>query len=271
MQNRKFLFSIVIANYNMGNFLENAINSVLTQSFKDYELIVVDAGSNDNSIDIIHKYKSSLSWWISEKDNGQSDAFNKGFSKANGQYYFWLNADDILLPKSLENANEAILKNPNGLWFAANTIFFNIDKTIVKCSVGPKWNSFLIKHNPIYVFGPTSIFHHSLYEKAGGFDETLHYTMDGDMWYRFYNLGVKFIRINSFFWGFRIHYASKTSHAYKSNPNNKFELERHLVLSKNNHKNLKLYYYLLLLYKILTLSLLKSLYYTILLRGKRID
>ena len=99
-------FSIVMANYNSGHYIERAIQSVLSQSCKDFELIVVDGGSSDESVDIIKKYTDKLSWWVSEPDKGQSDAFNKGFSHATGRYYTWLNADDLLLPNVLEKVKE---------------------------------------------------------------------------------------------------------------------------------------------------------------------
>ena len=103
-------FSIVIVNYNYGRFLEAAILSILNQSCVDYELIVVDGGSTDNSVDIIRKYKNSISWWCSEKDNGQSHAFNKGFAHANGRFLTWLNADDLLMPGTLAAAKKKLLK-----------------------------------------------------------------------------------------------------------------------------------------------------------------
>lgn len=264
-------FSVVIVNYNHGQYLEEAILSVLSQSSQDFELIIVDGGSADDSIEIIKKYSNDLSWWVSEKDNGQSDAFNKGFAKAKGYFYFWINADDLLLPGSLEYAKKAIMNNPGKLWFSANTIFFSSEGIIEKCSVGPSWNSFLLRKNSIYVYGPTSIFHHSLFEKAKGFDPDLHFTMDGDLWYKFYNYGEKFIKINHFFWGFRVHENSKTSHAFKGIPNKKFSKERVDVLSKNNRQISKRYHYFLFIYKLLSGAFLKSLYYSLKFKEKKIN
>jgi glycosyltransferase involved in cell wall biosynthesis len=118
------LFTIVIANYNHGKFIKEAISSVLRQSYSNYELFVIDAKSTDNSVSVIKSFDVKLDWWVSEKDSGQSDAFNKGFKRAKGEYLFWLNADDILLPNSLEIAANYILKNPKVNWIAANTVFF---------------------------------------------------------------------------------------------------------------------------------------------------
>ncbi|MBK6282669.1 MAG: glycosyltransferase [Draconibacterium sp.] len=271
MHNKKPLFTIVMANYNGGLYIEEAILSLLNQSCQDFELIIVDGGSTDNSIEIIKKYKDHLAWWVSEKDNGQSDAFNKGFARAKGEFYFWVNADDLLLPNSIKHAKDAVNKNPTYKWFAANTVFFTKDGNIEKCSVGPKWNSFLLKNNSIYVYGPTSIFHRSLFEKAGGFDVNLNFTMDGDLWYKFYNQGEKFVRINYFFWGFRIHEESKTSHAFNRLPSGKFAAERRNVLKKNNHQLLKSFSYLLFIYKLITGVYLRSYFYTLKYKGKFIN
>ncbi len=94
--------SVIIPNYNYGEFLEEAILSVLNQSYSNIELIVIDGGSSDNSVDIIKKYQSHIFYWISEKDNGQTDAINKGLSKANGEYVCYLNSDDAYIGDAFE-------------------------------------------------------------------------------------------------------------------------------------------------------------------------
>ena len=78
--------SVIIANYNYGRFLGEAIRSVLSQSCDDFELIVIDGGSTDDSVRVIKQYENRISYWVSEKDKGQSDAFNKGFAKASGRF-----------------------------------------------------------------------------------------------------------------------------------------------------------------------------------------
>lgn len=265
------LFSIVIANYNGAAFLEDAILSILEQSCNDFELILIDGGSNDNSVNIIKKYEKKLAFWVSEKDSGQSAAFNKGFNKAKGEFFFWINADDLLLPDSIKLAKQNIQKNPTNKWFVANTIFINSQNNIMSCSRGPKWHNLAIKNGPVYVFGPTSIFHRSLFYEAGGFNESLHYTMDTDLWMKFVNNKHQFKRIRHYFWAFRLHKASKTTHSFSGPVNKKYAEERKRIARENKHRYNRFGVLLQLLIKILGGTFCMSKVDTILFKGKSIN
>lgn len=89
-------FSIVIPSYNQGNFLERALLSIIKQGV-DTEIIFIDGGSTDSSVEIIKKYENKIAYWVSEKDKGQSNALNKGFIKATGDIFGWLNSDDVYM------------------------------------------------------------------------------------------------------------------------------------------------------------------------------
>jgi Glycosyltransferases involved in cell wall biogenesis len=210
------LFSIVIANYNSGRYLEEAIMSVIKQTCQDYELIVIDGGSTDNSLSIIEKYINYFSWWVSEPDKGQSDAFNKGFSHANGEYYFWLNADDLLFVDALENAKNVIIKNEKSKWFFGNTAYINSKGEIIKCYWDIPFPNYILKRGYIGV-GPSSFFHNSLYKECGPFDNAYYYSMDTDLWEKFVIRGYKPLPIKKFCWAFRIHENSKTSSSLSGN------------------------------------------------------
>ena len=102
--------SIIAVSYNQGEFLEGMINSVLSQNYPNLEFIIIDGGSDDNSIEIIRKYEQDLTYWISEKDNGPEYAFDKGFARATGDIYGILNSDDLLINGSLHIAARTIVE-----------------------------------------------------------------------------------------------------------------------------------------------------------------
>lgn len=263
-------FSIVIASYNYGKFIEQALLSVINQDYINYEIIVIDGGSTDNTIDIIKKYENKIAYWVSEKDNGQSDAFNKGFKVAKGEFFFWLNADDVLMPESLKNISLKIDKYPQFKWFVGNTVFFDLNNKILRSRRGPDWKDFLIKNGSIYVYGPSSIFHRNLFLESSGFDLSLNYTMDTDLWMRFANLGYKFKRVNSYIWGLRIHEESKTAHAFTAEPNPKFFAEQRHIEIKNKWLIKKNKVLLQTLYKMISGLYLKSFIDSIKLKNKTI-
>lgn len=94
--------SIVTPTYNYGRFIEETIRSVLLQGYPNLEYIIIDGGSTDNSVEVIKKYEQWLTYWVSEKDNGQTHAINKGIKRCNGEIFNWLNSDDQLLLSALK-------------------------------------------------------------------------------------------------------------------------------------------------------------------------
>ncbi|MGO8930999.1 MAG: glycosyltransferase family 2 protein [Limisphaerales bacterium] len=103
--------SVVTPSYNQGCFIEETIRSVLLQGYPNLEYIIIDGGSTDNSLEIIRKYEPWLSYWVSEKDRGQSHAINKGWARANGDLIAWLCSDDTYLPGALQHAASAWSQN----------------------------------------------------------------------------------------------------------------------------------------------------------------
>ena len=106
------LVSIVTPSYNQVRFLEAALCSVLVQDYPNMEYLVVDGASNDGSVEIIRRYVDRLAWWVSEKDSGQSEAINKGFHRARGEFVGWLNSDDIYLPGAVSAAIKVFQSHP---------------------------------------------------------------------------------------------------------------------------------------------------------------
>lgn len=231
------LLSIVIANYNYGRFLEEAIRSVADQEMRDrVELIICDAASSDNSVEIITKYASGLppnthydewiasrpssvmlhpliTWWCSEKDGGQSAAFNKGFSHARGEWLTWLNADDVLLQGTIKAFAALVRDNRTAIWVTGNKLHFDSDtKRIISINWGPHSMPPLTsgRHDFSAVYGPTTFFKRKLYEQIGPVDEMLHYAMDSEYWARVTLAGIRQTRLRHICWGFRDHEESKT-------------------------------------------------------------
>jgi hypothetical protein len=99
--------TVVTPSYNQGQFLEETIRSVLLQGYPNLEYIIIDGGSTDNSVEIIKRYEQWLTFWISEADDGQSHAINRGFAKGTGELFAWLNSDDIYLPNTLHTIARA--------------------------------------------------------------------------------------------------------------------------------------------------------------------
>ena len=213
MMNNPFL-SVVIATYNYGRFLEQAIKSVLAQNRPDVELIVVDGGSKDNTVEVIKKFEDKIAWWVSEPDKGQSNAFNKGFAHAHGKYLTWLNADDLLLPGTVDAVEKAFMSCPRATWATGNFLRYRLsDDVIIQASWGPRWWPFIFQRTgfPIPCFGPSTFWSRDAYEKVGPIDESNHYTMDVDYWKRLTMAGFKQVRINHCCWAFGMHENSKTA------------------------------------------------------------
>lgn len=210
----KSLLSIVIANYNYGRFLEEAIQSVLAQGMGDkIELIICDAASTDNSVEIIKKYEKHIAWWCSEPDGGQSEAFNKGFAHAKGEWFTWLNADEFYLPNTLKKFAALVARKPQAKWITGNMLSFDSEtRRILRVNWGPhKQPPFLApQHTFDAVFGTTTFWHRSLRDKFGPIDEKLIWGMDIEYWKRFTFGGVKQTRLNHICWAFRCHNESKT-------------------------------------------------------------
>lgn len=261
------ILSIVIANYNYGRFLEDAIKSVVEQDgFDRCELIVVDGGSTDNSVDIIKKYANKISWWVSQQDKGQSDAFNNGFAHARGKYLTWVNADDIMPNGCLKKIIREMERHPDCEWFTGNFFRFTENGKVIEVAWGPhllpKWLQ--TKGQPLAIYGPATFFTKELFDRVGGMKLYQNFMMDTDLWMRFIVNSVKQRRINCFCWAFRMHGESKTAefgdHKLPPEARAKFEVERKRAYEETGYKEHPLNRRLIQLWRMLDGSFVKYLW-----------
>ena len=179
--------SVVTPSLNQGQFLEKCIKSVIKQDYPDFEYIIIDGGSTDNSLDIIAEYKQYLANSMSEPDYGQSNAINKGFKKAKGELVAWLNSDDYYLPGAFRKVAEAYRRNPEASFYFGNGL--RVDSKGMKKSrffesETVKFNRDALLYCLNYILQPATFINASYLKKINFLDEDLHYGMDTDLWLR---------------------------------------------------------------------------------------
>ena len=198
--------------YNQVEFIERSILSVLNQNYQNFELIIVDGGSNDGTIEIIKKYQDYITFWLSEKDKGQSDALNKGFERCSGEIFGWLNSDDIYLPDAFNLVMRAMKKNPNKKIIFGD--FLSIDKWDHTLDYNHAFDFNLnhFKYEGFHLNAQSMFWKNSVHRAFSGFDITLKNTMDYQMILEFgINEGQKsFLRIPYVLGGFRRYLGQKT-------------------------------------------------------------
>ena len=202
--------SVVIPSYNQGHFLEETILSIIDQQYPEVEILVVDGGSKDNSIEVIKKYEKHITWWVSEKDKGQSDAISKGFSRVTGDIATWLCSDDLYTPGTLKKVAEIFSSLPGdvGVVYGGSTLFgenFKPRETFGYDDPG------IERYISGQAFSQPSSFIKRKYLQAAGawVREDLHLGMDYDLFAR---LGCvcKFHFVREILSLYRLHDASKT-------------------------------------------------------------
>jgi glycosyltransferase involved in cell wall biosynthesis len=177
------LVSIITPSYNQAKYLENTIQSIIAQGYPNIEYILIDGVSNDGSIEIIKKYSEYISWWISEKDNGQAEAINKGFIKAHGDIIAWVNSDDLLLPNAINQAVDFLAQNPDIQMVYSNAITIDSEgRPLNKLQFG-EWGLREFMRFQI-ICQPAVFMRRSILDHIGYLDPTYHYMLDHHLWLR---------------------------------------------------------------------------------------
>ncbi len=190
MKNNLPKVTVITPSYNQGQFIEATIQSVLNQTYPNIEYILVDGGSTDETMTVVERYRDRINTIIHERDQGQSDAINKGFRKATGELVGWINSDDLLYPDCVAQIINLYQRHPGGsVYYGAVNDWLDRDG----CTIGTRqlpipdrkhllsYNYDIIQQGSFY---PTRLVH-----QIGYLDETIHYSMDLDLWLRLLSLG----------------------------------------------------------------------------------
>lgn len=235
------LISIVTPSYNQGEFLEETIRSVLLQNYPRLEYIVMDGGSSDESVDILKKYDKWLSYWVSEKDGGQSNAINSGFRIASGRVVNWLNSDDYLEPGALRAVAIASASAGDSVaWVGACRIvdregkkLFTASPVVNDASGFANWGEpGQSDSSRGWVGQPSCFFDRDSFVSLGGLDKSLYFTMDVDLWIRLARKG-QFSVIDEVISSARVYPGIKSLEDFPS------QMTEHVVVNwKNDEKGM---------------------------------
>ncbi len=201
------LISIVTPSYNQGEFIEETIRSVLLQGYPNLEYIIIDGGSTDNSVDIIKKYELFLAYWISEKDEGQSDAINKGLRQSNGSIIGWLNSDDLYIKNTLKKIFYALHNHPSYILVHGNRILIDQASNVTGWSPQPKFNPMQTGYT---IASETVFWRRNAMEVVGLLKKELKFAMDLEFFLRLYLHG-NFLKLNDYLGCFRCYSYNKSS------------------------------------------------------------
>lgn len=207
--------SVITPSYNQASFLEATLLSVLDQNYPNLEYFVIDGGSTDGSVEILKRYSSKLSWWVSEKDSGQSNAINKGFARCTGEIVCWINSDDLLLPGTLDIVAKSF-SDQNTFWLTGNCRKIDAkgdNMGVIHCQLprsAEEWLNSFARGYSFPIVQPSTFWRRSALNRVGFLNEKLHYSFDHEFLYRVFSVYGKPVIIERFLSAFRLHGDSKT-------------------------------------------------------------
>ncbi|MEM6911665.1 MAG: glycosyltransferase family 2 protein [Verrucomicrobiota bacterium] len=191
-------------------FLARAMDSVLAQRYENLEYIVIDGASRDGSVETIRARRDRLAYWVSEPDSGHAEALNKGFARATGEIFAWLNADDLLAPNALETVARTFREEPRIRWITGIPSDVTAGETLEPRLASPFNLHDFLEGRAFSIQQESTFWRRDLWEACGGrLDESLSLAVDGELWTRFFQK-EPLVHVKAVLAGFRRHEANRS-------------------------------------------------------------
>jgi len=210
METKTPKISIIIPSFNSGEYLPYTLRSIDEQDYSNYEVILVDGKSTDETADVAKKYNHVITTFISEEDDGQSDAVNKGLSYTTGEFILWQNADDIFFPKAFSSFVDIYNDNDSYDVYFGDIALLAIDGRELWRRYFTDIDPLIANYHGLICNNQAAFIRRDVLDRHGFLDKSYHYAMDREFFLRLYHNRVKFKHFDQVIAGFRHQPESKT-------------------------------------------------------------
>lgn len=207
--NSKPPISIVVPSYNQGQFIRATLDSILAQDIDGIEILVMDGGSKDGTVDVLRSYGDKIQW-VSEKDRGQSHAINKGFERASSDILGYLNSDDTYQPGALAAVLEAFQQNSEVDFVYGDFNYIDAAGNVLAKRRTTNFDYDILRFDHNFICQPASFWRCSVIDRIGPIAEDLYYLMDYEYYLRAAAAGLRFYHLRENLANLRLHKECKT-------------------------------------------------------------
>ena len=220
-------FSIVTPSYNQGRYLRDCIESVRAQTEVSWEHLVMDAGSTDETLEVLKQYPHLQ--WVSEPDRGMSDAINKGFQKASGDWVMWLNTDDYLLPGALARVAQHAQSHPQADLIYGECLFVDESKKIMRRKHDHRFDFGILLFYGCYIASTSTFIRRSVIEAGHLLDINYRNCMDFEYYLRLSCQGFRFSYMPEALAAFRWHATNTSTQHAARRYQERLAIQRHYL------------------------------------------